>query len=241
MAVSYDLSGRIALVTGGAGGIGRAVVEQLGRAGAEVWVWDLAGDRPDGPRSQVVDVTNIDVVAKGIAGIIETSGRIDIVVNCVGYLGPYGPFLKSVPDDWGRILEANLRGVLTVCHEVVPYMLQNGTGRIVNLGSLAGKHGLPDLAVYSGASAGVIAFTKALGRELADTSIRVNAVAPGPIATELIHRLGSAVEASMIDSSPVRRLGTVDEVAAVILWLCSDAPSFTTGAVFDVSGGRAAY
>lgn len=241
MAASYDLSGTIALVTGGAGGIGRAVVERLERAGSQVWVWDLALTERDASRSLAVDVTKPDQIATGIATIVDETGRIDILVNSVGYLGDYGPFERSSSPDWKRIVDANLMGVFEVCHQVVPQMRRTGWGRIVNMGSLAGKHGLADLSVHSAASAGVIAFTKALARELADTEIRVNSVAPGPIETDLINRLGPEVVESMIASSPMGRLGTVDEVAELIVWLCSDACSFTTGAVFDVSGGRATY
>lgn len=156
-------------------------------------------------------------------------------------LGSYMPFEALERDDWQRIMATNLFGVFEVCRQVIPPMRHAGWGRVVNFGSLAGKHGLPSLSVYSAASAGVIAFTKALAQELADTEIRVNSVAPGPIATDLILQLESQVVESMIASSPLKRLGTAAEVAELVAWLCSDACSFTTGAVFDVSGGRAAY
>lgn len=135
----------------------------------------------------------------------------------------------------------NLVGTFEVTRQILPVMLRAKRGRIVNMGSLAGKEGLPNLAVYSAASAGVIAFTKALSREVCDTDIRVNCVAPGPIDTDLIRALGAEVVDSMIAASPLKRLGRVDEVAGLVLWLCSPASSFNTGAVFDMSGGRARY
>jgi 2-dehydro-3-deoxy-L-rhamnonate dehydrogenase (NAD+) len=137
--------------------------------------------------------------------------------------------------------KSTLGGVLEVSRQVLPYMRRTGRGHIVNMGSLAGKEGLPNLAAYSAASAGVITFTKALAKDVADTEIRVNCVAPGPIATDLIKALGPAVVDSMIAKSPMRRLGTVDEVTELVMWLCSDASSFNTGGVFDMSGGRATY
>ena len=239
--VAYDLSGRIAVVTGGAGGIGRAVVRRLEESGATVWVWDISDDSQDGSTSLSVDVTDPDQVAWATATTLDRSPRIDILVNCVGYLGSHLLFEQQPPEEWPRILGVNLLGVLEVCRRIVPRMRESGFGRIVNVGSLAGKHGLSHLAVYSAASAGVMAFSKALAEELADTNIRVNSLAPGPIETELITRLGPEVMDAMIASSPMHRLGTVDEVAELILWLCSDACTFNTGAVFDMSGGRAKY
>jgi 2-dehydro-3-deoxy-L-rhamnonate dehydrogenase (NAD+) len=202
------------------------------------------GHRPsdlDGIQSRTVDVTDSDQVRAAVAEIVDRDSCIDVLVNSAGYLGGYAPFEKLSPGEWQRILSANLIGVFQVCSEVLPHMKREGRGRIVNMGSLAGKHGLPNLSVYSAASAGVIAFTKALALELADTEIRANTVAPGPIATSLITQLGPQVVDSMIASSPLKRLGTVDEVTELVVWLCSDACSFSTGAVFDLSGGRATY
>ncbi|TIT78336.1 MAG: SDR family oxidoreductase, partial [Mesorhizobium sp.] len=169
------------------------------------------------------------------------TGRVDILVNNAGYLGPYRGFEAFDPAEWQRIIAVNLIGTFEVAHQVLPIMRKAGRGRIVNMGSLAGKEGLPNLAAYSAASAGIIAFTKALSREVCDADIRVNCVAPGPIDTDLIRRLGNEVVSDMIGASPLKRLGAVEEVAALVLWLCSDAASFNTGAVFDMSGGRARY
>jgi len=241
MPVTYDLVGRTAIVTGGAGGIGREIAERLKDSGCQVWIWDIAPSEPEDDRSQVVDITKSDEIADAINRIRDRDAHIDILVNSAGELGSYGPFELLTPAECRRIVEVNLVGVFESCRQVLPHMRRAGWGRIVNMGSLAGKHGLPQLSVYSAASAGVIAFTKALALELADTEIRANSVAPGPIATDLIGQLGSEVIDSMIDDSPMGRLGTVAEVAELVVWLCSDACSFNTGAVFDMSGGRAAY
>jgi NAD(P)-dependent dehydrogenase (short-subunit alcohol dehydrogenase family) len=208
---------------------------------AVVWIWDVDPIELDGAQSLNVDVTSADQIAKALAHVVSQSPRIDILVNNAGYLGSYQPFVRFDAAEWERILQVNLIGVLEVTRQVLPLMRRAGHGRIVNMGSLAGKEGLPNLAAYSAASAGVIAFTKALSREVCDTDIRVNCVAPGPIDTDLIRRLGDKVVDEMIAASPLKRLGNVDEVAGIVLWLCSDASAFNTGAVFDMSGGRARY
>jgi len=241
MAVRYNFSGRTAVVTGAARGIGRRTAEKLRDAGAQVWAWDLAPRQVDGIQSRSVDIRDRDQIATALNDVLGQSGGIDILVNTVGLLGGVRRFEQHASQDFHQIVGTNLIGVLEVCSQVVPHMRKANMGRIVNLGSLAGKDGLATMPVYSAASAGVIAFTKALGRELADTPIRVNCVTPGPIETDMILDLGSEVVERLIAMSPMKRLGTVDEVADLILWLCSDACSFSTGAVFDISGGRAAY
>lgn len=239
MSVSFDFNGRTAIVTGGARGIGRAVSQLLADSGAEVWVWDVDPVEHPATRSVAIDITNRDAIAAGLERIGDKP--IDILVNDAGYLGPYLSFEGSLPAEWQRIIQTNLIGMLEVTHQVLPVMRRSGAGRIVNMGSLAGKEGLPSLAVYSAASAGVIAFTKALSHEVCDTDIRVNCVAPGPIDTRMIRDLGNKVVDDMISASPLRRLGAPEEVAALVVWLCSDAGNFNTGAVFDMSGGRARY
>lgn len=241
MTVTYDFGGKAAIVTGGSRGIGKAIATQLIQSGADVWIWDADPLPLDGAHCQTVDVTKAHQIKDALAGIIANDRRIDIVINNAGYLGSYRGFEAFDPIEWRRIIGVNLMGVFEVTHQVLPIMRKAGSGRIVNMGSLAGKEGLPNLAAYSAASAGVIAFTKALSREVSDTEIRVNCVAPGPIDTELIRRLGNDVVDEMINASPLRRLGSADEVAALVLWLCSDASAFNTGAVFDMSGGRARY
>lgn len=241
MSVTYDFAGKTAIVTGGSRGIGRGVATLLARSGADVWVWDADPAPADGIRSQTVDVTKAQDISGALSEIVARTGRVDILVNNAGYLGPYLGFEAFDPAEWQRIVGVNVIGTFEVTHQVLPVMRKAGSGRIVNMGSLAGKEGLPNLAVYSAASAGIIAFTKALSREVCDTDIRVNCVAPGPIDTDLIRRLGNAVVSDMVGASPLKRLGAVEEVAALVLWLCSDASSFNTGAVFDMSGGRARY
>jgi len=239
--IHYDFSGQTAIVTGGARGIGRAVATQLVRFGAQVWIWDIDPVELNGAHSLIVDVTKGDQIAKALAHIASQSSSIDMLVNNAGYLGSYKPFEQFDAGEWQRILHVNLIGVFEVTRQVLPVMRRAGRGRIVNMGSLAGKEGLPSLAAYSAASAGIIAFTKALSREVCDTDIRVNCVAPGPIDTDLIRGLGNEVVDAMITASPLKRLGSVNEVAGIVLWLCSAASAFNTGAVFDMSGGRARY
>ena len=161
--------------------------------------------------------------------------------NNAGYLGSYLPFDDLDASECQQIAQVNLIGVFEVTRQILPLMRRAGRGRIVNMGSLAGKECLPNLAAYSAATAGVIALTKALSREVCGTAIRINCVAPGPIDTDLIRRLGDQVVDEMIAASPLKRLGNADEVAAMVLWLCSTASAFNTGAIFDMSGGRARY
>jgi NAD(P)-dependent dehydrogenase (short-subunit alcohol dehydrogenase family) len=241
MAVIYDFTGHTAIITGGARGIGRAIAALLVGSGAHVYIWDIDPVELDGAHSLTVDVTKPDQVTNALSRVVDQASHIDVLVNNAGYLGSYRPFEQFEPEEWQRILQVNLVGVFEVTRQVLPVMRRAGRGRIVNMGSLAGKEGLPSLAAYSAASAGVIAFTKALSREVCDTDIRVNCVAPGPIDTELIRRLGNEVVDEMITASPLKRLGSVEEVAALVLWLCSDASAFNTGAIFDMSGGRARY
>ena len=192
-----------------------------------------------GTRSVAVDISKREEVGRALA--LLNGGTIDILVNGAGYLGSYVSFEHFDPAEWRRIVEVNLLGLFEVSHQVLPLMRRAGKGRIVTMGSLAGKEGLPSLAAYSAASAGVIAFTKAISREVNDTAIRINCVAPGPIDTGMIRDLGNDVVDTMIAASPLGRLGDPGEVAALVLWLCSDASAFNTGAVFDMSGGRARY
>ena len=241
MPVTYDLHGKTAVVTGGAKGIGRAIVERLYHSGAQVHVWDLNPVELNSVKSTKVDVTDRSQVAQAIKALIDGGSKIDILVNDAGYLGMLNAFDEHDPLDWQRILQVNLIGMMQVTQLVLPHMRRWGGGRIVNMGSLAGKEGLAKLAAYSAASAGVVSFTKALGREIADTNIRVNCVAPGPIDTDMIRDLGPDAVNGMINDSPMRRLGEVEEVAHMVAWLCSDASRFNTGAVFDMSGGRARY
>ena len=240
MANTYDLQGKWAIVTGGAKGVGRAVAELLLASGASVRIWDASPAQVPGTKADLVDITDQGSIDAAVSRLPDAEVP-DILVNSAGYLGRTQAFVGHTGADWQRIVAVNLAGTMRVTQAVLPRMLRAGQGRIVNMGSLAGKEGLATLAAYSAASAGVIAFTKALGRELADRQIFVNCVAPGPIDTEMIRGLGVDAVDTMIADSPMKRLGLASEVAQLVAWLSSDASRFNTGAVFDMSGGRARY
>jgi 3-oxoacyl-[acyl-carrier protein] reductase len=237
----YDLSGRCAVVTGGLRGIGRAIAERLQSSGATVVVWDrdLAG--VSGPGFLAVDITDLAAVEEATKGTLERFAQIDILVNNAGYAGPTGPVETYDVGAWHRVIDINLNGTFNVCRSVVPALRARGWGRIVNIASLAGKEGTPNAAAYSAAKAGMIALTKSLGKELAGTGVLVNALAPAAVNTTLLEQMSPEHVATMIAKSPLGRLGEPAEVAEIALWLCSDSCSFSTGAVFDLSGGRATY
>lgn len=241
MPVSYDFSGRVAVVTGGANGIGREIARRFNQAGARVAVWDLASPDLSGVDGQRVDVTQPDTIAAALEATLSANGGIDILVNNAGYVGPTVPVEAYDPVEWRRLIEVNLIGTYQVTRHVLPHMRARPNGRIVNIASLAGKEGTPNSSAYSAAKAGVIAFTKALGKELAETDIRVNCIAPAAIETGLLAQMTPEHLEIMIAKSPLKRLGTVAECAELALWLASDACTFNTGAVFDLSGGRATY
>ena len=241
MPVSYDFSTRTAVVTGGAKGIGRAIAHRLVVSGARVWIWDISPAVLDGAESLEVDVTDPEQIDKALARTIEHGSSIDILINNAGYLGEPVAAERLRPEDWRRVFDVNLTGVFEVTRRVLPHMRKAVAGRIVNMASVAGKEGFPNLSAYSAASAGVIAFTKSLGKELADTDIRVNAVAPAACDTDMIRQFSPEAIAAMVSRTALRRLGTAEEAAELAVWLCSDSCTFNTGAVFDLSGGRATY
>lgn len=241
MPVSYDFSGRVAVVTGGANGIGREIARRLHAARAQVTVWDLAAPDVPGLDSQRVDVTEPDTITAALDATITAHGGIDILVNNAGYVGPTVSVEAYDPAEWRRLIEVNLIGTYEVTRQVLPHMRARPKGRIVNIASLAGKEGTPNSSAYSAAKAGVIAFTKALGKELAETDIRVNCIAPAAIETGLLAQMTREHLEIMIAKSPMKRLGTVAECAELVLWLASEVCTFNTGAVFDLSGGRATY
>jgi NAD(P)-dependent dehydrogenase (short-subunit alcohol dehydrogenase family) len=237
---SYDLAGRFAIVTGAAKGIGRAIAEVLLGNSCQVLIWDARKADVPGAKSAVVDITQPGQIAAAVTALGDDQ-RVDILVNDAGYLGKTTEFISHAQSDWQQIVRVNLLGTMQVTQAVLPIMVRQRAGRIINLGSLAGKEGLAGITAYSAASAGVISFTKALSREVAPYNVPVNCVAPGPIDTDMIRDLGPEVVDQMIKDSPLGRLGHAREVAELVAWLCTDASRFNTGAVFDMSGGRARY
>jgi 3-oxoacyl-[acyl-carrier protein] reductase len=231
-----DLEGRVALIGGGAGGIGQAVRARFIASGASVVTWDLSDKADD-----KVDVTDEAAVAGGMARLIAKFGKLDILVNAAGITGPDVPIEQYSLSDWRRTLDVNLTSTFLCCKAVVPLMRARNAGRIVNLASIAGKEGNANMVGYSAAKGAVIAMTKALGKELANTEIRVNAIAPAVIETDLVKQMTAATLKTVVAKIPLGRMGRPEEVAAMVAWLSSDECSFSTGATFDLSGGRATY
>lgn len=238
--VRYDFNGRTAVVTGGSSGIGAAIAATLSQSGAEVVVWDRAA-RSDGRNAFAVDVTQPGSITEALDATLAGHGRVDMLVNSAGYAGPTLSLENYPPREWRNLIEINLIGVFNVCQAVVPYLRRSDQGRIVNIASLAGKEGTPNASAYSAAKAGVIALTKSLGKELADSGVLANVIAPAAVDTPLLQQMSSEHVETMIRKSPMGRLGSVEEVARLVLWLCSRDCSFSTGSVFDLSGGRATY
>ena len=238
----YDFQHRVAVVTGGLSGIGAAIAARLQQCGAQVVVWDLnASAKPDDAHTMMVDVTSEASVAQALADTVSRFGQVDFLINSAGWAGPTMPLDEFTLDVWNKVLNVNLNGVFLTCCAVTPLMRRQGFGRIVNIASLAGKEGTPNASAYSAAKAGVLALTKSLGKELATHGVRVNAIAPAAIDTPLLAQMSPEHVQIMVNKSPQQRLGTVSEVSEMMMWLCSDACSFQSGAVFDLSGGRATY
>ena len=221
-----------ALVTGGARGLGAATAHRLAADGIDVVRVDIAGDC-----DVRLDITDQDAVTAAAAEI----GAIDILVNSAGIVGPNTPLLSTTSDQWRGVLDVNVIGTVAMMRAFVPGMVERGWGRVVNFASMAGKDGNPNLSIYSASKAAVIALTKSAGKELATTGVLVNAIAPAVIATPMNDDTAPDVLAHITSLIPMKRIGRAEEVAELVAWLTSDRVSFSTGAVYDISGGRATY
>ena len=248
---NIDLNNRNAIVTGGARGIGAAIAQRLLQSGAQVALWDKDADALAAARKQLaahgtvftaaMDVTDAGSVEAAVQSTIAAFGKLDILVNTAGVAGTNAKVWEADPADWRRVLEINLTGPFLCCRAVIPHLITNGYGRIVNIASIAGKEGNPTAAHYSASKAGVIALTKSLGKELATANVIANCITPAVIETDILKQVTQSHIDYMLSKIPMNRFGRLDEVAALAAWLCSADCSFTTGAVFDLSGGRATY
>ena len=230
-----DLGGRMAIVTGGAQGIGAAIVERMEASGANVRVWDVAA------KKDPVDVSDSGAVERAAAKAFSDFGKIDVLVNNAGIAGLNSPTVEYPLDEWERVLKVNLTSQFLCCRAVVPHMVKGRYGRIVNIASIAGKEGNPNAVAYSASKAGVIALTKSLGKELAQTGVLVNCVTPAAAKTAIFDQMTKEHIDYMLAKIPMNRFVTVDEIASLVCWLASEDCAFSTGAVFDISGGRATY
>ena len=243
-----DLKGRHAVITGGASGIGFAIAQRMLASGGSVSLWDR--DEAALKTATVslgaschgvsVNVTN-QVSVQSALQQTQKFGNIDILVNSAGITGPNVKLWDYSLADWEQVMAINVNGVFLCCREVVPHMRTRNYGRVVNIASVAGKEGNPNASAYSASKAAVIALTKSLGKEMADTSVRVNCVTPAAVKTAMFDQMTPEHIAFMLAKIPMARFGTVDEIAAMVTWLCTEDCSFSTGAVFDLSGGRSTY
>jgi len=248
---AIDLKGRTAIVTGAARGIGFAVARKLMTCGATVVACDIDRDalmdaaqqlQHSGPiLTATIDVTDETSVDAAVARLARGIGKIDILINNAGITGGNAPLWELAPEVWRRVVEVNLIGPYLTCRAVAPHMIRNGYGRIVNIASIAGKDGNPNASHYSASKAGLIGLTKSLGKELAATGVLVNCVTPAAAKTEMFGQMKQEHIDYMLSKIPMNRFVTVDEIAAMVAWLASEDCSFSTGAVFDISGGRAVY
>jgi 3-oxoacyl-[acyl-carrier protein] reductase len=242
-----DLAGQHAVVTGAARGIGLAIAERLLASGARVSLWDRDGDavaaaaKALDAHSACVDVTDLAAVQAAAAQVVERFGGVSILVNNAGITGGNRPSWEIPAEEWRQVIDVDLTGVFLCCKAIIPTMLAASYGRIVNIASIAGKEGNPNAAHYSAAKAGVIGFTKSLGKELARLGVVANCVTPAVIETDIFKQMTAEHIQYMLSRVPMGRFGQVGEAAALVAWLCSNECSFSTGAVFDLSGGRATY
>jgi NAD(P)-dependent dehydrogenase (short-subunit alcohol dehydrogenase family) len=244
-----DMVGRHAVITGGATGLGYAIAQRMLASGARVTLWDRDGaaaaaacDRLGAQAQWVaVDVADHASVVEATRQTLAQTQVVDALVNSAGITGPNTKVWDYPVDDWARVMQVNLNGLFYCCRELVPHMRTRNYGRIVNIASVAGKDGNPNASAYSASKAGVMALTKSLGKELADTGVRVNCITPAAVKTAIFDQMSPEHIQFMLSKIPMGRFGTPEEVAAMVTWLCTEDCSFSTGAVFDLSGGRSTY
>lgn len=244
-----DLQGRHAVITGGAVGLGFAIAQRMLASGAQVTLWDRNAQALEDARSRLGDgVATVLVDVADHASVVAAVGQtralrdsVDILVNSAGITGPNVKLWDYPPEDWVQVQQVNLNGLFFCCREIVPLMRERNYGRIVNIASVAGKDGNPNASAYSASKAAVIGLTKSLGKELADTGIRVNCVTPAAVKTAIFDQMSAEHIAFMLSKIPMGRFGTPEEVAAMVAWLSTEDCAFSTGAVFDLSGGRSSY
>lgn len=247
---TYDFSNQVAVITGGCNGIGAAVAERLIESQARVVIWDADVSNPEDRVSSLsdsdcqflqVDVTDGASVERATTQSNSIFGKVDVLVNCAGIAGPTSTVADYPPEQWRKVQEVNLDGTFHCCKSLIPGMIARNYGRIVNVASIAGKEGNPNAAAYSASKAAVIALTKSLGKEVADYEIAVNCVTPAAAKTRIFDQVSQEFIDFMLSKIPRGRFVTVEEIASMVVWMVSAENSFTTGAVFDISGGRATY
>jgi len=248
--INFNLSNRVAIVTGGAQGFGLAISERFIQSDAKVIIWDIDKEAAETALKkinsknciyQIVDVTNFEEIKKNLNDIESNHGKIDIFINNAGIAGINTTVAEYPLEEWNKVIDLNLNAVFYCCKAVVPFMIKNNYGRIVNIASIAGKEGNPNASAYSTSKAGVIGLTKSLGKELALKNIAVNCVTPAAAKTRIFDQMTQEHIDYMLSKIPRNRFAKVDELASLVTWLASEENSFSTAAVFDLSGGRATY
>ena len=245
-----DLKNRVAIITGGAQGFGLAISKRIIESGGKVVIWDIDENAVETALKEInsndlsfkkVDVTNFEAIEKALLETENELGKIDLFVNNAGITGMNAKVWDYPLDEWKKVIELDLNSTFYCCKAIVPHMIKNNYGRIVNIASIAGKEGNPNASAYSTAKAGVIGFTKSLGKELADKNIAVNCVTPAAAKTRIFDQMTQEHIDYMLSKIPRNRFAKVNELASLVCWLLSEENSFTTAAVFDLSGGRATY